>query len=378
MAGSALRGRVPAIGPERGAVPFEPHVQLRRRADQTQRRAFDQAVEVEEEHVGGGVEPAQRPVDAERLGRSLAREALRQHHLEDVARGDVLFRLPHRSHVLLRRQVRGQIGAAILGVGRGAGRQRAGDAAFDLLQPRLRFGAARFLVVAHLRMGDQQQPAERVVERHHRIGQEEDGIGQVGVLRQHQARLEEADGVVAQVAHQPAGETRQTRHRDGVVESQLAAQKVQRILVVGEVDLTDAVRPMPRHGAAAQHIRLARVDADERVARQVLAAGDAFQQERRTVAGELEIDGDRGFQVSGQLAHDGDQGACAGRRCASVLGRDRHGHLHGFVSGQNKNLSCPQGRERFPAVPPRLDWPCPRRGKEKPVVMTTGSGASLT
>ena len=340
-------------------------MQLGRRADQPQRRAFDQAVEVEEKHVGGGVEPAQRPVDAERLGRSLAREALRQHHLKDVARGDVLFRLPHRGHVLLRRQVRGQVGAATRGVGRGAGRQGAGDAAFDLLQPRLRFGATRFLIVVHLRMGDQQQPAERVVERHHRIGKEEDGIGQVGVLRQRQARLEEADGVIAQVAHQPAGETRQAGHGDGVVASQLAAQKVQRVFAVGQDDLDDAVRPMPRHGAAAQHVGLARVDADERIARQVLAAGDAFQQERRAGAGELEIDGDRGFQVSGQLAHDGDQGACAGRRCASVLGRDRHGHLHGFVSDQNKNLSCPQGRERFPAVPPRLDRPCPPEGEKK-------------
>ena len=225
MAGSALRGPRAGDRAERGAVPFEPHVHLGRRADQPQRRAFDQAVEVEEKHVGGGVEAAQRPVDAERLGRGLAREALRQHHLEDVARGDVLFGLPHRGHVLLRRQVRGQVGAAIWGIGRGAGWQRAGDAAFNLLQPRLRTGATCFLIVAHLRMGDQQQPAECVVERHHRIGKEEDGIGQVGVLRQRQARLEEADGVIAQVAHQPAGETRQAGHGDGVVLAQFVAQE---------------------------------------------------------------------------------------------------------------------------------------------------------
>ena len=66
-------------------------------------------------------------------------------------------------------------------------------------------------------MSDQQQPAEGVVERHHRVGKEEDGIGQVGVLRQRQARLEEADGVIAQVTHQTAGETRQAGHGDGVV-----------------------------------------------------------------------------------------------------------------------------------------------------------------
>ena len=92
-------------GAERGAVPFQPHMQLRRRADQPQRWAGDQAVEVEEEHVGRGVEAAQRAVDAERLRGGSAREALGQHHLEDVARGDVLLGLPHRGHVRLRRQV---------------------------------------------------------------------------------------------------------------------------------------------------------------------------------------------------------------------------------------------------------------------------------
>ena len=57
---------------------------LRRRADQRQ------AAELEQEEVGGGIDPAQRPVELERRGGRRPLRPLREHDLERIPGADVL------------------------------------------------------------------------------------------------------------------------------------------------------------------------------------------------------------------------------------------------------------------------------------------------
>ena len=77
-AGDRMRHRMAA---------FDAHQHLGRGADD------GPAAHADEEHVGRRIDVAQRAIHRERVDAHSAREALRQHDLVDVARGDVLFRL---------------------------------------------------------------------------------------------------------------------------------------------------------------------------------------------------------------------------------------------------------------------------------------------
>ena len=67
------------------ATPFDAHQHLRRRADD------GAAADAEEIHVGRRVHVAERAIDGERIGGERRLEALREHHLIDVAGGDVFL-----------------------------------------------------------------------------------------------------------------------------------------------------------------------------------------------------------------------------------------------------------------------------------------------
>ena len=64
-----------------------------------------EAVEVEEIEEGRGVHAAKRAVEREGGKRKRRLEALRQHHLEDVAGGDVVLGARHHRLVFGRRRV---------------------------------------------------------------------------------------------------------------------------------------------------------------------------------------------------------------------------------------------------------------------------------
>lgn len=73
------------------AFAFEAHEDFRRGADHLK------IAEVEEEHVGRGVERAQRAVERQRAGAEGLAHALAQYHLHDVAIDDVLLGAAHGS-----------------------------------------------------------------------------------------------------------------------------------------------------------------------------------------------------------------------------------------------------------------------------------------
>ena len=78
-----------------------------------------EAAEVEIEQERRGVGAAQRAIERERRQRERHREALRQHHLEDVAGGDVLLGPLHHAHELGRRCIGDRIGQRQMGAGHG-------------------------------------------------------------------------------------------------------------------------------------------------------------------------------------------------------------------------------------------------------------------
>ena len=91
---SSVRPRRPRAGNRMRLDPraLDAHQHLRRRADHRD------AAHADEIHVRRRVHVPQRAVDGERIGVDLGLEPLRQHHLIDVAGGDVLLR---RAHLLL-------------------------------------------------------------------------------------------------------------------------------------------------------------------------------------------------------------------------------------------------------------------------------------
>ena len=60
------------------------------------------AAEIEEVEEGRGIDPPQRAIERERRQLEGRLEALRQHHLEDVAGGDVFLRRAHHAFVFAR------------------------------------------------------------------------------------------------------------------------------------------------------------------------------------------------------------------------------------------------------------------------------------
>ena len=82
-----------------------------------QREAAEIEIEQERRRIGA----AERPVEGERRQGERHREALRQHHLENVAGGDVLLGLLHHAHELGRRGIGDRIGQRQVGAGHGCG-----------------------------------------------------------------------------------------------------------------------------------------------------------------------------------------------------------------------------------------------------------------
>ncbi len=80
--------------------------------------------------------------------------------------------------------------------------------------------------------------------------------------------------------------------------------------------------PASLHRPAAQGDRGPRIDADEGVAADLLAALDRFQQERRArLVHQLQVDRDRRLQVGGELARHRDQISRPARQFAEFVQR---------------------------------------------------------
>ena len=288
------RGRVPAIGMGHGVPALDPHQHLGGRADDAARPA------AHEEHVRRRVDVAEGAIDGERVGANLGLESLRQHHLVDVAGGDVRLGGADRRLVLFLGLVRRQDQRTVLAPGRH--RQRP----LELLLDKRDLGAGELiqrleiLVAADPRVGDDQDAVLHVVEGQHGVEEHERGVvaGTPRAVGAGGGRLEPGRGLVAEVADCPAGEARQPGHERRLV---LRHQRPQRI-GVRAVEHRRLAGPFHRHHAAGRAQHQERVLTEERVAADVLAAFDALEQERVVgVLGDLEERRDRGQQVGDNL-----------------------------------------------------------------------------
>ncbi len=262
------------------------------------RRADDVAVATQgdEEHVGRRIDGAKAPVDVEWSGRQLLSKSLGDDDLERIAGVDVFAgRVDHRAE-LPRAHVRLPAGPVLAMRGSRWRIRR---------EPRLHLIEARCRVFIRLALrpvdGQEHQPARDVVKDRQVLGAQEGSLGH-GRRRSGRERkaFEVARGLVAEIADRPAMKSRDAADGRGG----LARDRPQRAERVARVKLQ---RPW--------------LVADERIARQALAALDALEQEAGCVGRAKQgIRPDRGQHVSQDLAIDRDQRV--------VLGEDP-----GFIPG---------------------------------------------
>ena len=252
---------------------------------------------------------AQRAVDRERIGRDVRLEPLGEHHLIDVAGGDVLLALANLLLVLIAGAVRPHL------EGRPVVRpRRHREIALELALEELNLGARELVqrlevvVGGDARVGDDQDAVLDVVEREHGVEHHEAGligsIGRVADVAEH--RLEPGCCAVSEVTDRAAGESGQIGDEGRPeVGHQLAQRLDERTIAVG-----DGAVALERGMAVARPQNQERVLAEERIAPDVLAAFDALQQERVIgVLGDLQERRHRRQQIGDDLLADRDKRA---------------------------------------------------------------------
>ncbi|MDT4829051.1 hypothetical protein FQZ97_624610 [compost metagenome] len=258
-----------------------------------------EVAEVEEVHVGGRVEAAQRAVQVDGRGAEVDGHALRRDHLHAVTGEDVFLDGVHRALVVLA----GEAGAELRFRRVHRAEVEAAARSDRLAQVFQQFLQTRMAVLVGIGLGrvgedDGVHLAGQVVEHHHGVGHHQQDVRvaqRVRVRALRQALLDVAHAVIAEVADQPAVEARQPRqgrYAVAVLELFDEGQRVFAFEMLGldAVDL-DARRVAvdPQHGAAGQ--------ADDRVAAPLLAALHGFEQVGVGTVGQLQVDGQRGVEI---------------------------------------------------------------------------------
>ncbi len=280
--GQQLLGQPPVLGgvgaarpgagdrPRPDVLARHPHQHLGRGADQRRLGALEQ------HHVGARVDHPQRPVERQRRHLRALPPAPRQHHLEDVAGGDPLLGpLDRRPVVGAADQRLGAAGRGAGGPGPAQGDRAAVVGALEQRRQLVQLGLGLAPVDLALDLvGHRQQPLAGMVEDHHAVEPRQ--------LRQRQTErigrprrqpLEQPHQVVAEVADEAAGER------------QRAARRLDRPHELRQGRERRAGQRPPAGGVlllqpvGVEPVDRARRRAQEAVARHLLAAGDALEQE---------------------------------------------------------------------------------------------------
>ena len=189
--------------------------------------------QVEEKHVGRGVDHAQRAVERKRVGAEAGLETLREHQLIDVAGADVALGLPHRCQKIRLANIGTDFGGRRL-PGPSSARLRRGLAQRRCHRVQALDGA--IVVVAQARtslqehVGDQQNLVPHVVE-HQQVREEQQvRVRQpqvvAGAVRQ---PLQQPGDVVGKITDRAGGERRQPRPGNRAVGAGEPAELVEQI-----------------------------------------------------------------------------------------------------------------------------------------------------
>jgi len=313
--------------------------------------------QIEEIHVGRGIERAQGAVDINRAGLERHAQALAEHHLKHVAGADVVLALFNGSDEALAGEAGDEVGLA-----QGIGRQHvrvAGTAVAQPVDQRIQsaLGAGPGLRLGRVGVDDEVQAALEVVEHRHFFAQHEEDVGRVELIGQHaavgqragQTRLDVTDALEAEVADQAAGERRQAvdfGHRVGGAQTFDLAQRV------GHVAGFDQLAEVAHFQAvAAEGVAAPCRQADDRMPAPGLAAFNGLEQIGLWAVGQLEVDRKRGVQIGQDLAHHRDAGVAFGGESGKGGGV---GHGGVGCAGDRRVCQRRRGSGRKQAAPPAV------------------------
>ncbi len=206
-----------------------PHPHQDFRAGTHQRKA-GQIEEIEERRR---VHPPQRAIQRQRRQREGAGETLRQHHLKNVARQNVILRPQRHRLVIIGCNDRGQIGQGIGQRGGFGSRSGLGELAQSRVNPLARARHCRRRIASLPDRGNREQRVGEAIEHQNHRGPHKQHIGQfqraVGSARQ---GFDQSDGFIAEIAHQTGERRRQAfGHRINPAGIRQRAQFGQRITI---------------------------------------------------------------------------------------------------------------------------------------------------
>src|SRR5271157_5583918 len=294
--GRAARTR-PCNGPHFNHAVFNPHHHFRGRAGHLY------AVQGEEIHVRRRVYGAQDAVDVERVCVHAHADPLRRHHLEHVACADVFLARLHRRFVLLPGEGRRRFLDVVHGHARRCEPNR--KLVFEAAEPVARV-PVRLLegnAAVGLYGGDEQKLVLTIVKCDDvAVQAEEYLVDKIFLWAFVRDFLEQPHAVVGKVPHGAAAQPRQPFNTDRPV---ACKQRAEPCYGVAFALFCVLPRNFPRHAVAPE--RRKRPSADERVPRNLVAAGHAFEQEAvRFFVVKLEPDRDGRFGVGQYFMADRD------------------------------------------------------------------------
>ena len=171
-----------------------------------------EVLQVHEIHVRRGIERAQRAVEIERRGGVGNRQALRQHHLHDVAGTDVRERFLDRLFKRLLRERRHKIalGHGLAATGLAVLYDAFAKFRYQFIEPAI--GLVKGIFDCRIDVDDDVELALEVVEYNDFVRHRQQNVrcaNNVGLGHIAQTRLDVTNRLVAEVTHEPAGEARQ-------------------------------------------------------------------------------------------------------------------------------------------------------------------------
>ncbi len=203
-------------------------------------------------------------------------------------------------------------------------------------------GARIGLGLGRIGIDDQVELARQVVDHGQLFAQHQLDVGQLQVIGRRgvgQARLDVAHGVVAEIAGQAAAEPRQARAQRDLVALLEGGDEFQRIAVMRFDHLAVGDDLGAVAGGAQQR---ARMQADEGIAPEALAAHHGFQQEGVRAAvvrlRQLQVQRERRLQVGQRLGDQRDAVvALVGQRFEFEFGHERSGRFAGRAESHGRH-----------------------------------------
>lgn len=286
---------------------------------------------LEKRHVGGGVNQPQGAVEPERISSKRGGEALREHHLKDLASPDVGFGLLHRLAVGGAAEGAGGngIGQLRLPVEAEVGKRKGGaELLHQLFHPPAGLGVGLLRrLLACVGKGHHPDLALDLVEDQDAVHLHEDSVGGIPRLQGVNGHLglDPANQLIAPVAKEPADAAGQLRQVHRLIGLQAAGQNGKGIpLVLLSMPIAvDLQGLIPAHLQNPQ-----RVAAEEAVAGHLFPSLHRFQQKVVGPPGTDPVPGrDRRFQVRHPFLVDRDEIALLAEGEELLQRRGDHG-LH--------------------------------------------------